>query len=131
MKTFKLSISTPMGKSYESESVKQLNCHLLEGRIGVLANHSPIVSSLKVSTFSIELENGDKLEGVVNGGVFNVTSEEVSILTTTFEFKSKVNVEKTKSNILELEKRLKQDLKGAQLKATQELLIYENLKLTL
>ncbi len=129
MKTFKLSISTPIGKNFESENVKQINANILEGRIGVMANHSPLVSSLKISDFSIILENGEELIGVVDGGIFNVTANEVTILTTRFDFDNEIDESEVNNEIKEIEYQLQADVKEAEQKSLGDRLQYANLKL--
>ncbi len=129
MKTFKLSISTPIGKNFEIENAVQLNADILEGRIGVMAKHTPLVSSLKVSEFSVELDNGQQLIGVVDGGIFNVTGEEVTILTTRFDFNDEINIDETKNEIKEIEYQLQDDIKEFEQSEFEKRLRYSNLKL--
>ncbi len=129
MKTFKLSMSTPIGKNFEIDNVKQINANILEGRIGVMANHSPLVSSLKISDFSIELENGQTLIGVVDGGVFSVTAEGVTILTTRFDFSNEIDKSKVENEIKEIQYNLQDDVKETEQISLGERLQYSTLKL--
>ena len=130
MKTTLLSISTPTGKKFQ-ENVIQVNAEIAEGRIGILASHTPLVSSLKTSLFSIKLEDGTMKEGVVSGGIFNVTGLEVTILTTDFVFKSEIDVSRAKNEMSKIEKELSKDIKDAQKEALNERLKYEQLKIEL
>ncbi len=129
MKTFNLSISTPIGKNFETDQAVSINAWLIEGRIGVMANHSPLVSSLKVSTFTIQLENGEEIVGVTDGGIFSVTEEGVTILTTRFEFSDEVIIEETNNEIKEAEYLLQDDVKGTAQKSLSDRITYANLKL--
>ncbi len=131
MKTFKLSISTPTGKSLEIDNAKQINAYVMEGRIGVMANHSPLVSSLKISDFSVQLENGEEIFGVLDGGVFNVTPEEVTVLTTRFDFNKEIDVTSVKNEIEKVEELLKKDIKEAQKKSLNDRLTYAKLQLSI
>ncbi len=131
MKTFKITISTPIGKNFETENAVTINANLLEGRIGVLANHSPLVSSLKISDFSIDLENGEKLIGVVDGGIFNVSDEGVTILTTRFDFDHEVDEESTINEIKEIEHELQSDVKSNEQTSLNNRHIYADLKLSI
>ncbi len=131
MKTFNISISTPIGKTFNTDKAVQLNADIIEGQIGVLAGHSPLVSSLKTSKFTINLEDGKEIIGVVDGGVFNVTQEEVSILTTRFILSDEVSKEETESEIKNLEVELNKELKETEQKSLEQRLKYENLKLEL
>ncbi len=129
MKTFNLSISTPIGKNYEVENAVAINAYLLEGRIGVMANHSPLISSLRISDFTIELEGGKKLYGVISKGVFNVTKDEVTILTTRFDFAEEVDVEKTKKEIELVKDTLQKDVKAEEQRSLSDRLKYAELQL--
>ncbi len=128
MKTFKLSISTPIGKNYEVENAVAINAYILEGRIGVMANHSPLISSLRISTFTIELEDGSTLTGVVDKGVFNVTKDEVTILTTRFDFSDEIDVKKTEKEVKQIENTLQRDVKDAEQKSLGDRLKYAQLQ---
>ncbi len=129
MKTFKLSISTPRGKNFETEDAVILNANVLEGRIGVMANRSPLVSSLKFSDFSIKLADGTELVGVAGGGVLNVTKDNVTILTTRFSFADEVDVEQTKASMKLIESELQKDVKDAAQASLNKRHIYHELKL--
>ncbi len=128
MKTFKLSISTPIGKNYETESAVMINANVLEGRIGVLANRSPLISSLKVSDFTIELEDGSKLTGITSGGIFNVTKDGVTMLTTRFDFSHEINIEKAKEELADIEKEFQKDVKDAAQNSLNRRHIYAELQ---
>ncbi len=128
MKTFKLSISTPIGKNYEVENAVSINAYILEGRIGVMANHSPLISSLRISDFSIDLEDGTQIFGVVDKGVFNVTKDSVSILTTRFHFSDEVDVKKTEVQVKQIEDALQHDVKEAEQKSLSDRLQYAKLQ---
>lgn len=110
MKTFKISISTPAGKTFESNEAVTINANLLEGRIGVYANHAPLLSSLKISDFSIKLEDGTLLRGVIRGGVFNVSANEVTILTTKFKFDNEIVIKDVQDEINNLNYQLNGEL---------------------
>ncbi len=129
MKTFKLSISTPRGKNFETEEAVMLNANVLEGRIGVMANRSPLVSSLKFSDFSVKLADGTELIGVTAGGVLNVTKDNVTILTTRFSFSDQVDVEQTKASLKLIEAELQKDVKDAAQASLNKRHIYNELKL--
>lgn len=129
-KTTLLSISTPTGKVFKDD-VAQVNVDISEGRIGVLAKHSPLVSSLKTSTFNIRYEDGRVLHGVVAGGIFNVTGTEVTILTTDFLFSDEVDITRCEKDIAKMKYMLEADLQSEEEKGLKDRLKYEELKLEL
>ena len=125
-----LTISTPNGKVF-NDTVVQVNADISEGRIGVLAKHTPLVSSLKISTFNIRYHNGDVKKGIVNGGVFNVSPEEVTILTTDFLFDEDVDVSRVNEQIKKIKYMLDSKLKPMEKQGLEDRLKYEELKIQL
>lgn len=109
MKNFRISISTPGGKVFDDE-ITQLNIGISSGRIGVYANHSPMISSIITSTFSIIKEDGSKRNGVITSGIFNVNPEEVTLLTTNFVWEDEVDLGFVNNEIKNMEYSLKGEL---------------------
>lgn len=131
MKTFKLSISTPTGHKYEATNVVMLTADLLEGRIGIMAEHTPIVSSLKVSIFKVELEDGSVVKGAVKGGIFDVKKDEVIILTQNFCMEYEVKVQNAEDEIKNVQFQMQSDVKEAESKTLSNRYKYAELKLSL
>ncbi|NQX83228.1 MAG: ATP synthase F1 subunit epsilon [Mycoplasmataceae bacterium] len=129
MKKFKISISTPVGKKFESDEVVMINANLSEGRIGIMANHSPLVSSLKISDFSIKFKNGSEEIGVIHGGVFSVVKNEVTILTTRFDWGDEVNISETQKEIKNIINQLQSDVKKVEAESLNNRYKYAELKL--
>ena len=131
MKTFKLSIATPTGHKYIQEDVQLLSADLLEGRIGIMADHTPLVSSLKVSTFKIQDKNGEEIMGVVKGGIFDVKKDEVTILTPNFCMEDEVKPNHCEDEIKNIEFQMQSDVKESEAKSLENRLIYAKLKLSI
>ena len=71
MSTFLLEIFTPFGKyldRYVDELVIQTDDYVL----GILPNHTPLVSKVKVSKMYI-IQNGDKKCYAIGEGLLNIT----------------------------------------------------------
>ena len=131
MKTFKLSISTPTGHKLEMEDIRLLTADLLEGRIGIMANHTPLVSSLKISRFKIINKNNNETIGVVKGGIFDVKGDEVIILTPNFCMQYEVKPENCENEIKNVKYQMQSDIKDAEAKSLEDRLIYAKFKLDL
>ena len=125
-----VTISTPNGKVFTDE-VLQVNADISEGRIGVLARHTPLVSSLKIALFNIKYQDGTTKHGVINGGIFNVTGKEVTILTTDFLFREDIDQERAQQSLKKIKYMLDSKLKPMEKKGLEERLKYEELKLKL
>lgn len=126
---FKISISTPIGKTYETEEAVLLTADLLEGRIGIMAKHSPIVSSLKVSILRIKYEDGGEDVCAIHGGVLSVVDNEVTILTTNFDWSYDVNVNESQDELKNIEYQLQSDVKNAEAESLNNRHKYASIKI--
>lgn len=79
-----LSIVTPE-KQLVSEEVDQVNVPGMEGDLGILADHAPILTGLRSGQLSYE-KDGETIALVVSGGYLEVTDNRVTILAETGEF---------------------------------------------
>lgn len=86
MKTFLLKISSPEGDVFCGEAV-QLSLRASEGDVAILAGHIPFISSVKPCDCKIELEDGSEKIGTTDGGLLNVASDKVMLLSGSFCWK--------------------------------------------
>ncbi len=86
MNVFKLKISTPDGNMFAGEAVK-LDVRGIEGELAVMAGHIPFMTALKPCDCKILLPDGDERIGTAEGGLLNVGSEEVVLLSSGFKWK--------------------------------------------
>lgn len=77
--TFNLEVVTPERVVY-SEEVNMLIARAVDGDIGILANHSPLISALKIGV--LRLKTGDSYNHIAisGGGFMEVNPEKVTIL---------------------------------------------------
>ena len=86
MNVFKLKISTPDGDMFASDAVK-LDVRGIEGDLAVMAGHVPFMTALKPCDCKILLPDGDERVGMADGGLLNVGSTEVVLLSSGFHWK--------------------------------------------
>lgn len=86
MNTYKLKISSPDGLLFEGEAV-QMIVRGTDGELAILAGHIPFITSVQPCTCRIELEDGTEKEGTTQGGLLCVSKEEVTLLSSSFEWK--------------------------------------------
>ena len=79
-----LNIVTPE-KLLVSEEVDQVNVPGSEGDMGILYDHTPILTNLRSGQLSYE-KDGETIALVVSGGYLEVTDNRVTILAETGEF---------------------------------------------
>ena len=104
-KKFNLSIVTPK-KLFLSEEIEILNLNVSEGRIGLLINHVPFISKIKISDFSFE-RNGEKIFGYLLGGIIYMDGKKATIITRKAILKEEVDKNVSKGKINSIEKQLK------------------------
>ena len=86
MNTFKLTVASPDGNKFSGEIVK-LDVRGTEGELAIMAGHIPFVTPVVPCDCSIELENGGIKTGHTDGGILTVSSDKVTLLSGSFQFK--------------------------------------------
>ena len=109
--TFNLEVVTPERVVY-SDEVNMLIARAVDGDIGILANHSPLVSALKVGV--LRLKTGDKYNhiAVSGGGFMEVNPEKVTILADSAEKPDEIDQNRAKEAKERAEQRLSSQSEG-------------------
>jgi len=93
--TFTLEIVTPERKVYEDE-VDMVIVRGVEGELGILPNHIPFVTPLKIAP--LEIKKGSNREAIaVSGGFMEVRKNKVVILAETAELPGEIDLERAKA----------------------------------
>lgn len=85
MNTFKFVISSPDGNVFEAEIVKA-SMRGSEGDFAIMAGHIPFITTVKPGECRIEMPNGEKKNGTLDGGLLTVSKESVTLLSGSFEW---------------------------------------------
>ena len=102
----RLEVVTPTG-SKVNEDVDIVNAPGYGGDFGVLANHAPFLSTIKIGTLTYE--NGKKRESLmVSGGFCEVSNNKITFLVESAEVGSEIDVERAMRAKERAEKRLAQ-----------------------
>ena len=75
----KLEIISPDKKIYEGEA-KYVGVPELDGSLGILDNHAPLITTLTKGAIKLRKEDGSEEEIEVEGGVIEVLNNRVIIL---------------------------------------------------
>lgn len=94
--TFSLSIVTPERTVLEADATS-LQVPSVEGSLGVLANHSPLLAQLGVGECVVRLASGEERELAVAGGFLDVTRSRVTILADTAEFSDEIDASRAEA----------------------------------
>ena len=103
-----LSIVTPE-RLVLNEDVDQVNVPGVEGDLGILHDHAPILTTMRPGRFSYELfgEKGrETTHMVVSGGYLEVTDNRVIVLAEAVEFLDEIDQERAKASLIKAEEML-------------------------
>ena len=92
-KVFDLEIITPLEILYKS-MVRHIRVPGTEGYFGILAGHTPFVTTLAPGEIKVDLENGETKYFATSGGIVEVLPEMTKVLVETAEDASEINVER-------------------------------------
>lgn len=105
MSTFLLEIVTPERKVY-AEQVNMVSVKGVEGELGILPNHIPLVTPLRIAPITVK-KQGSKDEVIaVNGGFMEVRKDKVVILAESAELPEHIDIDRAKAAKERAEKRL-------------------------
>ena len=85
MKTFRLIISSPDGNLFDGQAVC-ISARGVMGDFAIMAGHTPFITTVKAGECKIELENEEKT-GITDGGILTVSKENVTLLSSSFQWK--------------------------------------------
>lgn len=86
MKTFPLIISSPDGDLFRGDA-QMLILRGTEGDLAVMAGHVPFVTAVVKSNCAVITAEGERKEGVIDGGLLTVDAERTTVLTSALEWK--------------------------------------------
>lgn len=104
MSTIHCRIVTPHGV-YKEMDTSILNVVTLSGERGILPNHVPVVTMLKISRMTT-VENGQRIEYAIAGGMLYFRDNTAEILTDAIESKDEIDVDRAVAAKTRAEKRL-------------------------
>ena len=93
--TFVLEIVTPERKFFSGE-VEMVVLKTLDGEIGILKGHTPMVIAVAVGPVRIK-KDGEWLEAVLTEGFMEIKQEETIILTDTAEWPNEIDINRARA----------------------------------
>jgi F-type H+-transporting ATPase subunit epsilon len=94
-------------KNYVTDHVDQVNVPGVEGDMGILCDHAPIISTLRPGRLSYE-KDGETIALIVSHGYMEVTDNRVTVLAETAEFISEIDSSRAEEAKAKAEKTLAQ-----------------------
>lgn len=106
----KLKIVTPTRTVLE-ENVEAVYAKTLDGEVGILPKHVPLVSPLDIGILRY-VKEGQKEPVAVMGGLLRTNGEEISVLSTTAELAAEIDVARAQQAKERAEARLREKTAG-------------------
>ncbi len=108
MATLELKIITPERVVYD-DYVDVVVVKGVEGELGILPDHTPLVTPLKISVMKIKKDGKEHKVVISGGGYMEVTPESANVITDTAELPDEIDVTRARSAKERAEERLKSD----------------------
>ena len=102
----KLNIVTP-NRNFYSGDVNMIIVKTVDGEIGILPNHLPLVSILDIGMIDIKNDSEEK-SATINMGFIQVVDNEVSIFTDSAEWPDEIDIDRAREAKERAERRLKE-----------------------
>lgn len=117
-KLLELDVVTPV-RAIIADKVDQVNAPGIEGDLGILFDHLPLLTALRPGVLSYQ-KGGETLRMVVSGGYLEVAENHVVVLANTVEFPHEIDRERAKKAKVKAENLLnKIDLTDSEFKESQ------------
>lgn len=102
---FKLSIVSPEKTLYEDD-VESLVAPGVDGYLGILSNHAPLITSL--ASGKLEIRDSAKMEKIasISGGFLEVSNNTATILADAVEFVEEIDLSRAQDALQRAEERL-------------------------
>ncbi|MCL6519695.1 MAG: F0F1 ATP synthase subunit epsilon [Armatimonadetes bacterium] len=110
-KTFKLEIATPERVVLQVDAVS-LVVPGIEGSLGILADHAPLVAELDIGEAVVHQQDGNVMRLAVSGGFIEVRKNIVRILADSAERAEEIDVARAEAAKRRAEERLKERARG-------------------
>ncbi|MBO8165558.1 MAG: F0F1 ATP synthase subunit epsilon [Brevibacillus sp.] len=105
MSKMTLEVVTPERVVYSGE-VKMVIARGVQGDLGILPNHMPLVTPLKIAPVRIKTEGDKETQIAVSGGFMEVRGDKVTVLAEAAELPEQIDVERAKAAKARAEQRL-------------------------
>jgi F-type H+-transporting ATPase subunit epsilon len=102
---FKLTVVTPVRTAID-ETVTSVIVPVADGYLGILANHAPMMTVMRIGHLEYETVDGVREVAAVTNGFVEVADNKVTVLADAAEKHDEINVARAKQSLERAEKRL-------------------------
>ena len=97
MKTYPLHIGTPDGMKFEGE-VERVKLRTITGDLAILAGHVNYCTAIGMGEAYVRMEDGSERYAACIGGMLSVMNGTCHLLSTTWEWKEDIDIERAKAS---------------------------------
>lgn len=119
MNTLNVSIVTPNGEAYRAEEASMVVLGTTSGQIGIMANHVPMVASLKISPLKVVFPDGKEEILAVSEGFVETHKDKITVIVQTAELDKDIDVERAKRAKERAERRISENKEGLDVRRAQ------------
>ncbi|MHB9038304.1 MAG: F0F1 ATP synthase subunit epsilon [Armatimonadota bacterium] len=105
-RTFKFEVITPDRKVLSDDMMVSVTLPGIEGYLGVLANHAPLMTALGVGELDLRRADGTTDAMAVCGGFVEVLDNKVTVLSDSAELVSEIDLERARESVRRAEERI-------------------------
>ncbi|MGZ3774623.1 MAG: ATP synthase F1 subunit epsilon [Pseudobdellovibrionaceae bacterium] len=110
---FKLTIVTPEKRILVGQEVEEITVPAFKGELNILPGHAPLITTLETGVMKWKMKGKERQEiAVISWGYCQVSPEGVNILASMADLPEEIDVEETKVELGELEKRAMNEFIG-------------------
>ena len=119
MNTLNVSIVTPNGEAYRAEEASMVVLGTTSGQVGIMANHVPMVASLKIVPLKVVFPDGKEEILAVSEGFVETHKDKITVIVQTAELDKDIDVERAKRAKERAEKRITENQEGLDVRRAQ------------
>ncbi|MGX7112716.1 F0F1 ATP synthase subunit epsilon [Gemella cuniculi] len=106
MNTLNVSIVTPNGEAYNAKEASMVVLDTPGGQLGIMANHVPMVASLKIGPLKVVFPDGREEALAISEGFVETHKNKITVIVQTAELAKDIDVERARRAKKRAEERL-------------------------
>lgn len=124
--TFHLQVVSMDGLEYDG-TVQRITLRSIDGDVAILARHMNYCTAIGMGTAKVILEDGSEKSAACIGGMLSMMNDECRVISTTWEWKEDIDVERAQSAKARAEERLKDQQLDKEARVRAEAKLYRAL----
>ena len=119
MNTLNVSIVTPNGEAYSAENASMVVLDTTGGQLGIMANHVPMVASLKIGPLKVVFPDGREESLAISKGFVETHKDKITVIVQTAELDKDIDVDWNGVRVCQRQKRIAENQEGLDVRRAQ------------